>query len=186
AGGRGRVYGTMDVLNRDQVALAERGFSESYTAILARAEEGFDNPGGAFDARLDRGYWPTFRVGAETANNFFRPVDGAPALTTVAPTRTANPEFYLDLNQFGFASPRVRRWDAFVSAEFDLTDRVTAFGDVSYYSAKSTMRRQPLSLNAPGTDGFVVLSADNPYNPYGSSFYDPNGDGVTRLVGTPQ
>lgn len=186
AGGRGRVYGTMDVLNRDHLALSERQFSESYTAILARAEEGFDHPGGAFDARLDRGYWPTFRVGTGTANNFFRPVDGTPALTTLAPTRTANPEFYLDLNQFGFSSPRVRRWDAFVSAEFDLTDRVTAFGDLSYYAARSTMRRQPLALNAPGTDGYVVMAVDNPYNPYGSAFYDPAGDGITRLAGTPQ
>lgn len=186
AQGRGRLFGTFDILNREEVKLTERDFSRSFEDILARAEPGFDHPGGPFDARLDRGYWPTFQVGDDSTNHYFRPVDGVPALTTVAPTRTDNPEFYLDLNQFGFAAPRVRRWDAFLSAEFDLTDRVTAFGDVSYYSAKSTMRRQPLSLNAPGTDGFVVLSADNPYNPYGSSFYDPNGDGVTRLVGTPQ
>lgn len=186
AGGRGRVFGTMDVLNRDQVHLSERSFSESYTNILARAEEGFDHPGGPFDARLDRGRWPTFRVGTESTNNFFRPVDGVPTLTATAPTRAANPEFYLDLNQFGFASPRVRRWDAFLSADFDLTDNVQAFGDVSYYAAKSTMRRQPLALNAPGTDNYVVLSADNPYNPFGSSFYDVAGDGITRLAGTPQ
>lgn len=186
ANGRGRLFGTVDVLNRDEVRLTDRDFSSSYTNILARAEEGFDNPGGPFDARLDRGYWPTFRIGSGTANNFFRPVNGVPTLTNVAPTRVANPEFYLDLNQFGFASPRVRRWDAFFSGELDVTDSVTAFADVSYYAAKSTMRRQPLALNAPGTDAFVVLSADNPYNPYGSSFYDPAGDGVTRLAGTPR
>ncbi len=186
ADGRGRLFGTVDALNREEVRLTERDFSKSFEAILARAEPGFDNPGGPFDARLDRGYWPTFRVGAGTANNFFRPVNDVPTLTTVAPTRTANPEFFLDLNQFGFAAPQVRRWDAFVSAEFDLTDNITAFGDMSYYSAKSTMRRQPLALNAPGTDGLLVLSADNPYNPYGSSFYAPNGDGVTRLAGTPR
>jgi outer membrane receptor protein involved in Fe transport len=48
------------------------------------------------------------------------------------------------------------------------------------------MRRQPLALNAPGTDSFVELSVDNPYNPHGSHFYDPAGDGFTRLAGTPQ
>jgi outer membrane receptor protein involved in Fe transport len=186
AGERGRLFGTFDMLNREEVRLTERDFSESFEAILARAEPGFDQPGGAFDARLDRGYWPTFRVGTASANNYFRPVGGVATLTTVAPTRTGNPEFYLDLNQFGFASPRVRRWDAFLAADFELTDSITAFGDVSYYAAESTMRRQPLALNAPGTDGFVVLSANNPYNPYGSSFYDPAGDGVTRLVGAPR
>ncbi|MGC4029201.1 MAG: TonB-dependent receptor [Steroidobacteraceae bacterium] len=186
AGGRGHFFGTLDALNRREVKLTQRDFSESYTAILARAEKGFDNPGGPFDARLDRGYWPTFRIGSATANNYFRPVNGVPTLTTAAPSRTANPEFYLDLNQFGFASPRVRRWDAFFSGEFELTDSVTAFGDVSYYAARSTMRRQPLALNAPGTDAYVVLSANNPYNPYGSRFYDPAGDGVTRLAGTPR
>jgi iron complex outermembrane receptor protein len=186
AGGRGRLFGSADLLDRDEVKLSDRSFSRSYTNILDRAEEGFDHPGGPFDARLDRGYFPTFRVGPATSNVFFRPVDGVPTLTTVAPTRTANPEFYLDLNQFGFASPRVRRWDGFLSGELDLTDNLTAFGDLSYYAAKSTMRRQPLALNAPGTDSLVVLSVDNPYNPYGSHFHDPAGDGITRLAGTPQ
>ncbi len=70
--------------------------------------------------------------------------------------------------------------------EFDLTESITAFGDLSYYTAESTMRRQPLVLNAPGTDKAIVLSANNPYNPWGSSFYSTTGDGVTRLAGTPR
>jgi hypothetical protein len=76
-------------------------------------------------------------------------VSGTPTLTTAAPSRATNPEFFLDLNQFGFASPEVKRGNAFLSAEFDFTDTVTAFADFSYYVADSTMRRQPLALNAP-------------------------------------
>ena len=75
----------------------------------SRAEPPFNTLGGPFDARSARGYWPTFRIGTATANNYFRPVNGTPSLTSAAPTRAANPEFFLDLNQFGMASPRMRR-----------------------------------------------------------------------------
>lgn len=185
ASGRGRLFGSVDALKREEIRLVDRDFSASATAIIDRAEPGFDNPGGAFETRLSRGYWPTFTV-AGLGTVRFRPVDGVPTLTSAPVSFATTPEFYLDLNQFGFASPSVRRQDAFVSAEFDLTDRITLFGDMSYYAAKATMRRQPLSLNAPNTDQTVVLAINNPYNPYGSSFYDPAGDGVTRIAGAPR
>jgi outer membrane receptor protein involved in Fe transport len=96
----------------------------------------------------------------------------------------------LDINQFGFASPKVRRGDAFASLEFDLTDSLTAFGDVSYYTATSTMQRQPLAVNGPTTDQAMVMPVDSPYNPFGSYYYSPTGaanaDGSPRLTGTPQ
>lgn len=188
AGGRGRFFGTFEALTRDSTDLTERDFSAS--ALHAdQAPPPFDNPGGPFDARAAGGYWPTFRIGTATTNSYFRPVDGTPTLTSAAPSRAANPEFYLDLNPFGFASPEVTRGNAFFFAEFDLSERVTVFGDLGYYDSSSTMRRQPLALNAPTTDRIMVMPADSPFNPYGSRFYDPaglpNADGTPRLAGTP-
>jgi outer membrane receptor protein involved in Fe transport len=189
AGGRGRVFGIVEALYRDAIFLTERGFSATADSS-ARAEPPFNVPGGPFDARSARGYWPTFRIGPATANNYFRPVNGVPTLTTVAPTRAANPEFFLDLNRFGMASPRVHRGNTFLSGEFDVTRTVTAFADFGYYKSESTMRRQPLALNAPTSDQLAVMSVDNPYNPYGSRFYHPTGapnaDGTPRLAGAPR
>lgn len=189
ATGRGRFFGTLEAMQREEIRLTQREFSDS--AFNAdRAPPPFNQPGGPYDARSARGYWPTFRIGTSTATNYFRPVNGTPTLTTAAPSRATNPEFFLDLNQFGFASPEVKRGNAFLSAEFDIAETVTAFADFSYYLADSTMRRQPLALNAPTSDRLMVMPVDSPYNPYGSRFYSatgaPNTDGSARLVGTPR
>ncbi len=161
AGGRGRFFGTVEALYRDSINLTERDFSASADSS-ARAEAPWNVVGSSFDDRSARGYWPTFRIGTATANNYFRPVNGTPALTTAGPTRAANPEFFLDLNQFGLASPRVRRGNTFLSGEYDFSDRLTAFADLGYYQARSTMRRQPLALNAPTSDQLKVMAIDNP------------------------
>lgn len=189
SGERGRLFGTVEALYRDATLLTEREFSRS-SLNVDRAPPPFNNFGGPFDGRSARGFWPTFRVGTSTANNYFRPVNGTPALTTAAPSRATNPEFFLDLNEFGFASPRTTRGNAFVTAEFDFTERLTGFAELGYYKSSSTMRRQPLALNAPTSDRLMVMPVDSPFNPYGSRFYDPagapNADGTPRLVGTPR
>ncbi len=187
--GRGRFFGTVEALYREPILLTERSFSKT-SNNTDRVPAPFNTLGGVFDARTPRGHWPTFRIGTATASNFFRPVSGTPALTTVAPTRLANPEFFLDLNKFGWASPRVRRTNSFFSAEYDFNERITGFADFSYYKARSTMVRQPLALNAPTSDKLAVLSIANPYNPYGSNFYHsggaPRADGAPRLTGLPR
>jgi outer membrane receptor protein involved in Fe transport len=189
AEGRGRIFGTVEALYREPIRLVDRDFSR--TALNSpRAPAPFDALGGAFDDRSPRGLWPTFRIGTATAVNYFRPVGGTPVLTNVAPTRAANPEFFLDLNEYGWAAPRVRRGNAFLSGEYDFGDRLTAFADVAWYKARSTMVRQPLALNAPTSDQLMVMAVDNPYNPYGSAFYHPageaRGDGAARLIGAPR
>ncbi len=187
--GRARFIGSVDWLQRDSVRLSQRDFSR--TAFNSdRAPAPWNSPGGAFDGRSSRGYWPTFRIGSATANNFFRPVNGSPVLTTVAPNRASDADFFLDLNQFGFASPEVKRGNLFLAGEYDLSDSVTAFAEVGYYQADSTMQRQPLALNGPTSDKNLVLPIDSPYNPYGSRFFNasgqPNADGSARLTGAPR
>lgn len=189
ANDRGRIFGTVEGLKRDETLLTQRDFSRT-SLNVDRAPPPFDNFGGPFDGRTNRGFWPTFRVGTSTANNFFRPVNGVPTLTTAAPSRATNPEFFLDLNQFGFASPRTERINTNINAEYDLTPNVTIFTELGYYHASSLMRRQPLALNAPTSDQLMVMPVNSPFNPYGSRFFDPagapNADGTPRLVGTPR
>ncbi len=188
AEGRARFIGSIEALSRDSIRLTDRAFSR--TAFNShRAPAPFDNLGGPFDRRSARGYWPTFHVGDDTANHYFRPANGVPMLTDEAPSRETNPEFFLDLNPLGFASPEVNRINSYFAGEYDLAGEVTAFAELGYYTADSTMQRQPPSLNAPTTDPVMIMPVDSPYNPYGSHFYDPTGapnaDGSPRLVGTP-
>jgi outer membrane receptor protein involved in Fe transport len=189
ADGRGRFIGSIEALTRDSISLSERDFSRT-SFNSDRAPAPFNNVGGPFDGRSARGYWPTFRVGTSTANNYFRPVNGVPALTTAAPSRTTNPEFFLDLNQFGFSSPEVKRGNAYLAGEYDLTPEITAFAEAGYYLASSTMQRQPLALNGPTSDKLMLMPVDSPYNPYGSRFYHPTGaantDGTARITGAPR
>ena len=187
-GGRARFIGNVEAMTRDSIRLTDRDFSRtSYN--VDRAEPGFDGQGGPFDGRSARGYWPTFRVGDGTASHYFRPVDGTPTLTTAAPSRADDPEFFLDLNQFGFASPEVERANSYFAGEYDLTEDLTAYAELGYYTARSTMQRQPLALNGPTSDKVMVMPVDSPYNPYGSRFYHPTGapnaDGTPRLTGEP-
>ncbi|MBK9253767.1 MAG: TonB-dependent receptor [Proteobacteria bacterium] len=196
AEGRGRLFGTLAGLTRNEVRLTDRNFSNS-SLNVDRAPAGFNALAGPFDQRFTRGYYPTFRLGSTGTSGatwYLLPANGTPTLSTTNPTTAANralyPDFMLDINQFGFASPKVRRGDVFLSAEFDITDSLTIFGDASYYAAESTMQRQPLAVNGPTTDQAMVMPVDSPFNPFGSRYFSPTGapnaDGSLRRTGTPQ
>lgn len=188
AGGKGRFLTTLDVLYREALYLRDTPFPDAKHTNQVPAP--FNAAGSAFDARATVGQWPTFRVGAAAVTNWFRPVSGTPALTTVAPTRAANPEFYYNNNAVTMATPRTRRENIFNRVEYDLTDTVTAFADLSAYKSNSTTTRQPISMNAPASDLIATMSIDNPFNPYGSRFFEvngaPNADGTARIRGAAQ
>lgn len=202
ADGKGRWLTTLDYLYRDPIYFNQRDFTKS-ADHSALAPAPFNVVGSVFDGRSTTSIFPSFRVGASTATTYFRPVNGNPAITTTAPTRAANPEYYLNVNQYqNLGQTRSDRVNFYNNVEYDLNDRVTAFADISYYHSNSALFRQPLPLNAPSADSlrttadpnnqftFKIIAADNPYNPYGSRFYSPTGapnaDGTPRLTGTPQ
>ncbi len=189
AEGRGRFMTTIEALYRDSIYLRDRSFTASANHSAA-APAPFNTLGGAFDGTTARGYFPTFFIGTGTSNNYFRPVNGVVTLTSAGPTRANNPEFYYDPNRTGMAQPRSRRLNSFLSLEYDLNKRITFFSELSYYKSESSMVRQPLVLNAPTTDKLAPMAVNNPFNPYGSSYFDaagaPNGDGSPRITGTPR
>ena len=192
ARGKGRWLSTLDALQRDAIPYSSRSFTRSGNHT-DQAPAGFNALGGQFDGRSAVSIYPSFRIGTSTAANFFRPVNGALTFTTVNPTsnRAANPESLTNLNQYqNTGQSKSDRQNWFTHVEYDLTDRVSAFGDFSLYHSKSNLQRQPIQINAPGSDQFAPISVDNPFNPYGSRFYSPTGapnaDGTPRLTGTPQ
>ena len=189
ASGNGRIVATLEAFNREAIWLRDRDFSTS-TNNTSRVPAPFNAIGGPFDGRSGTGIYPVFRIGTGTAANYFRPVDGAMTLTSVAPTRANNPEFYGNNNAYTMGLGESQRANLFTALEYDLTDNITLFSDLSYYRAESKIVRNPINLNAPSADRLAPMSVDNPFNPYGSRFYDPaglpNADGTARLVGTPR
>lgn len=196
AKGKGRLFTTFDYLWRSEINLRDRSFTASANH-LAQAPAPFNVIGQTgFDGR-SAVLFPTYRLGANATTGttrYFRPAAGpgsTPADTTVAPTRAANPEAFNDLNLYQQGSPRSVRFNTYSSFEYDLTSRLTAFGDVSYYHAKSDLIRQPIALNYPGADSLVIqnMLIDNPFNPFGNRFVNatgtPNADGSARITGTP-
>ena len=190
AGGAGRWLSTFDSLWREPIFMSQRDFTASadHTAV---APAPFNVPSSPFDGRATVGNYPTFRIGTGTAANVFRPVNGSPVLTSVAATRAANPEFYLNINQYqDLGQTKSDRQNWFNNVEYEINDRLTAFADLSFYHSNSNLIRQPVFLSAPNTDLLKPVSVDNPYNPYGSRFFSPTGapnaDGTPRLTGTPQ
>ena len=190
ANNKGRFVLTLEGFYREAIYLRDREFAR-VSNTTDRAPAPFNVLGSVFDARSARGYYPQFLVGTSTTNNYLRLVNGVPTLTSgTAPARATNPEFFFDLNSVSMAQPRAKRTNSFASVEYDLTPRVTAFADFGYYKSVSTMVRQPLALNAPTTDALAVMSADNPFNPFGSRFFSATGasnaDGSARLTGAPR
>ena len=195
AGGKGRLFANFDYIYRQEINLRDRPYSASAN-LTARAPAPFNVTGSAFDTRSAT-MWPTYRLGANATagtTRYFRPASGygsTPADTTVAPTRAANPEYYNNINLYQQGAPRNARFNTYTSFEYDLNSRITAFGDLAYYHAKSDLIRQPIALNYPGADSLVIqnMSIDNPFNPFGNRFVNSTGaanaDGSPRITGTP-
>jgi iron complex outermembrane receptor protein len=195
AAGKGRWLTTLDYFWRDAIPFSQRDFTRS-ADHSASAPAGFNALGGSFDARSAVSVYPSYRIGASTTANFFRPINGALTFTTVSPTasvanRAASPEFFTNINLYqNVGQNKTDRHNWFNSVEYDLNDRITAFADLSIYHSNAFLLRQPTQLNAPGSDQFAPMSIDNPFNPYGSRFFSPTGapnaDGTPRITGTPQ
>jgi iron complex outermembrane recepter protein len=123
AGGRGRLFGSIDGLKREEVLLTDRDFSRS-SLNIDRAPPGFNALAGPFDQRSTRGYYPTFRLGSTGTSGttyYFAPLGNAvPALTTTNPTTAANRALYPNFLLTSSASPRracgvamhSRRWSS--------------------------------------------------------------------------
>lgn len=191
AHGKGRLLLTVEGFKRMEIPNARRSFAAT-ADLTALAPPPFN-----VDNRSAVSPWPLFRVGTPAGvSTYFRPVNGTPALTNVAPTRAANPEFFVNVNAYqNLGASRSDRQNFFQAFEYDLSPRVTAFADFSYYHASSSLQRQPVAFNAPAAEPlsatfFTTMAANNPFNPYGARFYSPTGapntDGTARLTGTPQ
>lgn len=114
---------------------------------------------------------------------------GGAVFGTAAPSRAGvTHDYYWNNNQYRVIQPKSKRTNVFASAEYDLPAGITAFMDASLYRAESVTYREMDGITQ-STDGFIIVPATNPYNPFGTRFWSPTGapnaDGTPRLTGTP-
>ena len=217
AGGKGRAMFTADYYTREAMYARDRAFSAEADNSY-RAPAPWNVPTNTtFNLRSATTEFGNYLLGTVTGTNAFGRVSsfagarpaGVPA--TLAATSgifflqpnaaggvsfgTATPsragvthDYYWNNNAYRVIQPASKRTNAFASAEYDLTNRVTAFVEASLYRAHSVTYREPDGITQ-STDGFVIVPVTNPYNPFGNRFWSttgaPNTDGTPRLTGTP-
>jgi outer membrane receptor protein involved in Fe transport len=214
---RGRAMITADYYNRAAMYARDRSFSaDNDHSNLAPAPWNLPTVT-TFNARSATTAFGNYLLGTVTATNPFGSVSGfagarpagVPATLaaasglfvlqpdgsggavfgTAAPSRAGvTRDYYWNNNAYRVIQPETARTNVFATAEFDLSDRITLFADASLYRAHSVTYREPDGITQ-STDGFIIVPATNPFNPFGTRFWSPTGapnaDGTARLTGTP-
>lgn len=210
AGDRGRAQVVLDVYDRGAIFARNRDFmadgdmtyrapepwnvstntqfnSRSATSEFGNYERGSVSSSGAFSP--GRGGIPTSLV-ANSGRFFLVPTDtgGVGFRTTTPPRSGVTRTFYWNNNDYRVLQPESTRVNAFVTADYDFSDKLTGFVELNHYRARSTTYREPASITL-STDGAFIVPVDNPWNPFGTRFWhptgQPNADGTPRLTGTP-
>ncbi|MBL9200258.1 MAG: TonB-dependent receptor [Opitutaceae bacterium] len=161
--------------------------------FFGRFQRGTIGADGAFGGGRPAGGFDTAAIAANGTFYFVPTAPGAPTRTWQAaqPDQSlASPvyEHFYDINRYQMLLPESKRQNLYLSGDYKLTARVQLFGDITLYRAKSRNQREGTRVDN-FVDNNVLVSRDNPYNPFGSRFYSPTGapnaDGTARLTGAP-
>lgn len=204
--GRGNITVSLEYTKREALDAADQDFTR--TADLRPLFS--DYPAFASsttpDGRATRGTWPGLEVSVaggrprlgttnltSTAGAFtIRPaslgscaynISPGLCLVATAPSTTgANRVLRYDTAVGTTVMPEVKRYNAFGNAHYDITDTVTAYGELGYYNS-DTIRLQPpvIALNQ------VWIPASNYYNPFGPTTFNgqPNPNRIPGLTNVP-
>lgn len=96
--------------------------------------------------------------------------------------------WFYNHNAYKVILPKSDRLNFTTMLRHRLNSNLEAFGEVLAYKARSVTGRSPTSFDA-ATDHNIYVGANNPFNPFGSRFYEingaPNADGTLRIAGAP-
>lgn len=203
-------------LDREEIRHSQRSFSRNADHRLrAPAPWNGSTSDNSVDLRSDRGFFGSFQRGTVTPANtvtgsrppgvtttqlsasgvfFFVPVSPGSEvrrLQSTTPDRSVTSavgDYYMNVNAFRFLVPQSRRHNFYASLDHEFSKRLTFFSDFTFYRADSHNEREPSRVDGTA-DRNIFVSIGNPYNPFGSRFYDPAGapnpDGTPRIAGTP-
>ncbi len=96
--------------------------------------------------------------------------------------------WFQNANDFKPILPKTNRLSFTAMFRHQLRENLEAFGELLVYKSVSYTGRLPNKFDV-STDHNIYVSADNPFNPFGTRFYSPTGapnaDGTPRLTGAP-
>lgn len=214
--GRTTLVMNYDFFDRQEIRSSQRDFSRSADfRTRAPAPWNGSTADNLVDLRSDRGFFGLFQRGVVNANNtvtgsrpavfnaaqiaangnfYFVPASPGSAVRTLQatlPDRSLTSPvgtYYLNVNDFRYLLPASRRHNLYTSLDHRFNDRVQLFSDFTFYRADSHNQREASRIDSTA-DNNIFVSADNPYNPFGSRFWSPTGapnaDGTARLTGAP-
>jgi len=87
---------------------------------------------------------------------------------------------FAEYNDYRVLLPRSDRLNLTAAVHHPLNDRLEVFGELLVYKAYSVTNREPVAFNA-ADDHNIYVSADNPFNPFGSAFSLSNIDWYTSF-----
>lgn len=217
AGGKGHGIVTVDYYDRAAMFARDREFSvEADNSYRAPAPWNVSTDT-TFNLRSATTEYGNYRLGTITATDAFGNVTGftgarpagvpttlaaASGIFFLAPNGTGGVQFltatpsragvthdyYWNNNAYRVIQPETQRTTVFASGDYELNPRLSAFADLSLYRADSLTIREPDGITQ-STDGFIIVPATNPWNPFGTRFWSTTGaantDGTPRLTGTP-
>jgi iron complex outermembrane receptor protein len=205
-----------DFLDREAIRSSERDFARN-ADFRTRAPAPWDGStsDNSVDLRSDRGFFGRFQRGTVSATNtvsgsrpagvtsaqmatngtfYFVPTSPGSATRTMQATEpdrsltSAVGGYYMNVADFRFLVPETRRHNLYASLDHQFGQQLSFFSDLTFYRADSHNEREASRVDSTA-DNNIVVSADNPWNPFGSRFYSPTGapnaDGSPRLTGTP-
>ncbi len=96
--------------------------------------------------------------------------------------------WFYNHNQYKVILPKTDRFNVSGNLRHRLDERTELFVEFMGNKARSITGRSPNSIDA-ATDHNIYVGVNNPYNPFGSRFYDvngtPNADGTPRIAAAP-
>lgn len=157
---------TFDAYDRDALKSSDVGGDSNK---VPRAPYGFDAINGPFFDRNASSQYPIFNIaGPDGGTRYLVPDgNGTAIISSSAPDRDGefSRDAYFDMNA-GYSLPATTRFNWFNQADWRVNDDFSLFGEALVYSAESTMERAPVAYSRTA-DMPIVLSPDNPFNPFG-------------------
>jgi iron complex outermembrane receptor protein len=186
--GKTSVLMTVDWYHRNMIKDADLDFARTADLRANRGATGnaeFNDAGNlvGIDSRSSSSFPARFFIpGTNTVMSFVNPTSDPNPANAVAPSRVSGAGFY-DFQQITAQRPEetARGFSAYVRHEF--SDTLYGFIDVMFRRVNSIniAAGSPFSAGSDrgsGTNGRLVVPAENPFNPYGNRYFGAAGRAI--------
>ncbi len=192
--GKTSLTAMADIYKRN--AIADRDYSWSNTADLRADKKGTDQvevsdegAGGTILGTVTGVDWRSsstfparfFIPGTNTIRSFLNPTTDPRVADAVATSRVTGAGLY-DFQKDTLLSPEESRFGFQMYINHEFSDTIRGFADLFYRRITGINNAAPSPFTTTdkgaGTNGRLVVSADNPYNPYGNRYFPGAGQAI--------